>query len=131
MKIVSWNVNGIRAAERKGFIEFVEAESPDILCIQETKAHPDQLSEKLKNIAGYKTHFCSGEKKGYSGVAIYTKVEPQSIQVGLCNPKYDVEGRTLRMDFGDFVLDNSYYPNGRPPQAGKKGHRNWRFQYSA
>jgi exodeoxyribonuclease III len=120
MKIVSWNVNGIRAAERKGFIEFVEKESPDILCIQETKANPDQLSEKLKNIAGYKTHFCSGEKKGYSGVAIYTKMEPQSIQVGLCNPKYDIEGRTLRMDFGDFVLDNSYYPNGgRGPERVK------------
>ena len=76
MKIVSWNVNGIRAAERRGFIEFVEKEDPDILCIQETKAHTEQLSEKLLNIAWFKCHFYSGEKKGYSGVAVYTKIEP-------------------------------------------------------
>lgn len=120
MKIVSWNVNGIRAAEKKGFIEYVLKEDADILCIQETKAHEEQLSEKLKNIDGYKAYFCSGEKKGYSGVAIYTKIEPKSVQIGLGDAKYDVEGRTLRMDFGKFVLDNSYYPNGgRGPERVK------------
>jgi len=120
MKIVSWNVNGIRSAERKGFIDYVLKEDADIFCIQETKAHPDQLSEQLKNIPGYQVHFCTGEKKGYSGVAIYTRIEPKDIQVGLGNPKYDVEGRTIRMDFGDFVIDNSYYPNGgRGPERVK------------
>ena len=77
LRLLSWNVNGIRAAQKKGFIDWILKENPDILCLQETKAHPEQLSEELLNINGYKSYFSSSTvKKGYSGVAIYTKQEP-------------------------------------------------------
>jgi exodeoxyribonuclease-3 len=112
VKIISWNVNGIRAAERKGFLDYMNKEKPDIMCIQETKAHPDQLSDELKNIPGYNVHFVSAEKKGYSGVALYTKIEPLELETGCGESKYDCEGRVLKADYGDFILYNIYYPNG-------------------
>jgi exodeoxyribonuclease-3 len=112
MKIISWNVNGIRAAERKGFLDYMTKEQPDIMCIQETKAHPDQLSDELKNIPGYTSYFVQGEKKGYSGVAIYTKIAPKEVQYGCGEPKYDVEGRVISAEYDDFILSNIYYPNG-------------------
>ncbi|MFI5263505.1 MAG: exodeoxyribonuclease III [Candidatus Kapaibacterium sp.] len=112
MKIISWNVNGIRAAERKGFLDYMNKEKPDIMCIQETKAHEDQLSEGLKNIPGYKSFFVLGEKKGYSGVAIYTKAEPKEVTIGCGEPKFDVEGRIIAAEYDDFILFNIYYPNG-------------------
>ena len=112
LKITSWNVNGIRAAERKGLIDYMNAEQPDILCLQETKAQPDQIPDTLKNVKGYKPYFFSGEKKGYSGVAIYTKEEPKEVHYGCGVGKFDCEGRVLRADFEDFILYNIYYPNG-------------------
>ena len=78
-KILSWNVNGLRAIHKKGFIEWLQAESPDILCIQETKAAREQLPRALKSIKGYHAYFCEAEKKGYSGVAIYTKTKPKTV----------------------------------------------------
>ena len=113
IKILSWNVNGLRAAHKKGFIEWVLAENPDILCVQETKAAEEQLPRALKSISGYHSYFCVAEKKGYSGVAIYTKTKPQTIEYGFGIPKFDSEGRILIADYGDFVLLNIYFPNGK------------------
>ncbi len=112
MKITSWNINGIRAAEKKGLREYIADAKPDILCLQETKAHIEQLSDSLINIEGYSSHFVSGEKKGYSGVAIYTRIKPKEVISGCGHTKFDTEGRVIRADFDNFVLYNIYYPNG-------------------
>ena len=112
MKLYSWNVNGIRAIQKKGFLDWVEATQPDILCIQETKAHPDQLDDALKQMGGYHAHWASSVKKGYSGVVTYSKVEPKVFTVGFGFPQYDDEGRTLITEYDDFVLLNAYFPNG-------------------
>src|SRR5579862_3857548 len=112
MKILSWNVNGIRAIEKKGFLEWLGKESPDILCLQETKAHPEQLNDTLIKPQGYYTYWSAAEKKGYSGVAIYSKKAPKTVVEGLGIKEFDSEGRTLIADYDDFVLFNIYYPNG-------------------
>jgi len=112
MRLLSWNVNGIRAIEKKGFLDWLHKESPDILCVQETKADTKDLSEKLLKPAGYQTFWSSAEKKGYSGVAIFTKISPKSFAEGLGTKEFDTEGRTLRLDFEDFILFNIYFPNG-------------------
>ena len=113
-RILSWNVNGIRAIQKKGFIDWVLKESPDILCLQETKAHPEQLSDELLNINGYKSYFSSSiVKKGYSGVAVYTKQEPVKVEHGFGIPKFDDEGRIIIADYKSFTLINIYYPNGK------------------
>lgn len=99
---------------KKGFIDWLLTEDPDILCLQETKAAPEQLSEELLNINGYKSYFSSSiVKKGYSGVAIYTKLEPIKVEHGFGIPKFDDEGRIIIADYKDFVLLNIYYPNGK------------------
>ena len=113
IKIVSWNVNGIRAAHRKGFLDWFEEERPDILCIQETKANEDQFPADLREMEGYQAYYSSAEKKGYSGVALYTAIEPVGIEPGFGIERFDSEGRTLQADMGDFVLFNVYFPNGR------------------
>ncbi len=113
LKLLSWNVNGIRASEKKGFLDWLSKEKPDILCVQETKAHVEQLSENLINPKNYKTYWCSGEKKGYSGVATFSKTEPKKTEKGFGVKKYDCEGRTLIHYFDDFVLFNIYFPNGQ------------------
>lgn len=110
--LLSWNVNGIRAAERKGFLDWFQEVRPDVLCLQETKAHPDQLSAQLKEVPGYDSHFCAAERKGYSGVAVYSKHQPEAVRCGFGVEKFDSEGRTLRVDYGDFILYNIYFPNG-------------------
>ncbi|MCJ7552639.1 MAG: exodeoxyribonuclease III [Ignavibacteriaceae bacterium] len=114
IRLLSWNVNGIRAVYKKGFVDWLLKESPDILCLQETKAHPDQLTDVLLNINGYKSYFSSSiVKKGYSGVAIYTKQEPVKVEHGFGIPKFDDEGRIIIADYKSFVLINIYYPNGK------------------
>lgn len=113
MKIISWNVNGIRAVEKKGFFPFIEAEQPDILCLQETKAHDHQLEETLLKVPGYASYFHSGDRKGYSGTAVYYKKEPLNITTGLSNPVFNSEGRTIIMEYPDFILYNVYFPNGQ------------------
>jgi exodeoxyribonuclease-3 len=112
MKLFSWNVNGLRAAHRKGFLDWFNQVQPDILSVQETKCHPDQLEEAVRQPAGYHTYWAYAEKKGYSGVALYTKKEPNSVQIGLGIPEYDSEGRTIIADYDDFVLIAAYFPNG-------------------
>ncbi len=112
-KLLSWNVNGIRAAQKKGFLDWLGKESPDILCIQETKAQVSQLDKELTNPDGYKTFFSSAERKGYSGVATFTKINPQKTEYGFGIKKFDSEGRILIHDFDNFILFNIYFPNGQ------------------
>lgn len=112
MRIISWNVNGIRASQKKGLLEWLQKEKPDILCVQETKAQPDQLDTLLRNPAGYQAYFHSAERKGYSGVATFSKRAPLSVQYGLGNPRFDCEGRVIQTEFPEFVLLNIYFPNG-------------------
>lgn len=120
MKILSWNVNGIRAAQKKGFLDWLKRESPDIACIQETKAQPDQLDSALLNPPGYHVYWHSAEKKGYSGVATFTKEKPLSVKIGYGLPAFDAEGRVLVTEFEKFVLLNIYFPNGgRGPERVK------------
>lgn len=111
-KVYSWNVNGIRAAHKKGLLDWVKSAKPDILCLQETKAHFDQLPAELKEVKGYKSYFHSAKKKGYSGVAVYTKVEPENVMLGIGNDYFDDEGRCIILEFKDYVLVNAYFPNG-------------------
>jgi len=113
MRIFSWNVNGIRAIEKKGFLDWVDQIAPDVLCVQETKAHFEQLPDTLKDIDGYHGYWHSGERKGYSGVATFSKQEPLHVQYGLGIEKYDKEGRVLITEFEDFLLYNIYFPNGQ------------------
>jgi exodeoxyribonuclease III len=120
LTIQCWNVNGIRAIWKKGFPEWFEKTLPDILCIQETKAQPDQLGDEVKNFKDYKSYFFSAEKKGYSGVGIWTRIEPLRVSAGFNNPAFDSEGRVLEMEFEDFILFNVYFPNGgRGPERVK------------
>ncbi|MEO0473708.1 MAG: exodeoxyribonuclease III, partial [Bacteroidota bacterium] len=111
-KIISYNVNGIRAASRKGLYDWLQAESPDVLCIQETKAQPEQLDESILKPEGYHAYFHSAEKKGYSGVAILTKEEPKHVEYGSGMDRYDAEGRILRADFEDYSIISVYIPSG-------------------
>lgn len=110
--IFSWNVNGIRAAHRKGFLAWLDQAAPDILGIQETKCHPDQLDDELRQPPGYHTYWAYAEKKGYSGVALYTKQKPNNVQIGLDIPEFDREGRTIVAEYDEFVLITAYFPNG-------------------
>ncbi|MCX8106210.1 MAG: exodeoxyribonuclease III [Ignavibacterium album] len=114
LRLLSWNVNGIRAIHKKGFVDWVLKENPDILCLQETKAHPEQLPKELISINDYESFFShSKNKKGYSGVAVYTKIKPQEVRDGFGIPKFDDEGRILILDYKDFILFNIYFPNGK------------------
>lgn len=111
LKFISWNVNGIRAVEKKGFIDMVPEFDADVIGLQETKAQPDQLSEELKNIHGYSSYWHSAERKGYSGVAFYSRIEPVAVHYGLGDPEFDCEGRVLTLEFAKYYLINIYFPN--------------------
>lgn len=113
MKILSWNVNGIRAMERKGFLEWLSREAPDILCVQETKAHSNQLSQNLVQPPGYHVFWSNPEKKGYSGVATFTREKPVAVRYDLGITEFDIEGRTIITEYPDFTLFNIYFPNGK------------------
>ncbi len=116
MKLISWNVNGVRAVNKKGFLDWLEEANPDILCIQETKAHIDQLPKELLEDHGYHTFWHSGERRGYSGVATFSKEEPLYVQEGLGIDRYDKEGRVLLTEHPNFLLYNIYFPNGQRDQ---------------
>ena len=111
MKLISWNVNGLRACMGKGFLDFVAAEQPDMLCLQETKMQPGQADVPLEG--GYREYWNSAEKKGYSGVALFTKTEPQSVTYGLGIEEHDHEGRVITADYGEFYLVTVYTPNSQ------------------
>ncbi len=111
MKCISWNVNGIRAVEKKGFAELLKAFDADVVALQETKIQEDQLTDELKNIPGYTSYWHCAERKGYSGVACYTRIPPVAVHYGLGEPEFDCEGRVLTLEFTDYYLINIYFPN--------------------
>jgi exodeoxyribonuclease-3 len=111
VKLLSWNVNGLRAVLKKDFLEFLDTEAPDILCLQETKCTPDDLEQLWP--AAYATFWNSAEKKGYSGTAIFTRTEPLKVTQGIGLAKHDREGRVLTAEFADFFLVNVYVPNSQ------------------
>ncbi len=116
MKIISWNINGLRAIQKKGFIEWLYKEKPDIIGLQEIKAKADQLPQELITPDGYYGYINSAARPGYSGTAIYSKAKPKNISYGFtphCGAKFDSEGRILSADFGDFIFLNIYFPNGK------------------
>lgn len=112
MRIISYNVNGIRAAINKGLLNWLEQEQPDVFCIQESKAQPEQIDTLAFRELGYNSYIHSAEKKGYSGVCIFSKQEPDRVVSGMNNPRYDAEGRILRADFGDLTIVDVYVPSG-------------------
>lgn len=112
MKIYSWNINGIRACHKKGFLDWVEKTNPDILCMQEVRADLDQIPEDAREPFGYTAIWNPAERKGYSGTGIYTRVPPLEINLGLGDPEFDVEGRMIQLVFESWVLNGIYFPNG-------------------
>jgi len=113
MRILSWNVNGIRSAAEKGFLKWLEKESPDIMCLQETKAMPSQLDGPLAEPEGYISYWNGPARKGYAGVAVYTKKRPASVDKDFGPASFDTEGRALILRFKGLTLMNVYFPNGR------------------
>ena len=114
IKLVSWNVNGLNAVIKKGFFDAFRGADADVFAIQETKLQEIKITDEMKDIEGYQSHlFCATAKKGYSGVACYSRIEPQRVRFGMGRQEYDSEGRVTEMDFGDFILFNVYFPNGQ------------------
>lgn len=113
MKIISWNVNGIRACGKKGFLEWFEKEKADIVCLQEIKATPEQLEENFRNPMNYHAVWNPAEKLGYSGTAVFSKKEPIDIQLGIGDKEFDREGRVTIVKFPKFTIVNSYFPNSK------------------
>lgn len=127
MKIISWNVNGIRSALNKGFIEFLYKENPDIICLQETKLSSPEF--KL-DISGYHQYFLNAKRKGYSGTAILTKEEPISITYGINIEEHDNEGRVITAEFDDFYLVTAYVPNSQKELARLPYRQSWNAAFS-
>ena len=113
MKLVSWNVNGIRAIIKKEFAASLESMNPDVLCLQETKAQDDQVMEALQDMSGYHIYTNSAIKKGYSGTAILAKTKPLSVTTGIGISEHDQEGRVLTAEFKNYFLVNTYVPNSQ------------------
>lgn len=117
MKIVSYNLNGIRSAMSKGLLNWLQTENPDVFCIQESKAQPEQIDTLAMQELGYHSYIHSAEKKGYSGVCIFSKQVPDRVVAGMGIPAYDSEGRVLRADFGDITIVCVYIPSGTTGDA--------------
>jgi exodeoxyribonuclease-3 len=111
MKLISWNVNGIRAMVRKNFFQDLDRLDPDILCLQETKAQPDQVAEALEPLSGFHLYAHSAEKKGYSGTAVLTRIHPLRVSYGIGLPEHDTEGRVITLEFDAYFLVDVYVPN--------------------
>jgi exodeoxyribonuclease-3 len=112
MKIISYNTNGIRAALKKGFLDWVKSSDADIICLQETKANKEDVPYQDIEALGYETYWFSAQKKGYSGVAVFTKIKPDFVEYGHKVDQSDFEGRAIRLDFKDITLINAYFPSG-------------------
>ena len=113
MKLISWNINGLRAISKKGFSQWLEEEKPDIVALQEIKIDAAQMTPELREQKNYKSYFSHANRKGYSGVAIYSRIEPIRVTEGMGIERFDQEGRILKADYGDFLLFNIYFPNGK------------------
>jgi exodeoxyribonuclease-3 len=113
LRLLSRNVNGLRAIHKKGFYGWLIKDMPDVLCLQETKVQDDQIPPQLKSIPGYFSYFNSGDRKGYGGVGLYSRKEPESVKFTLEIEGFDDEHRAIAADYGDFLLFNVYFPNGK------------------
>ena len=114
IKLISWNVNGLRAAMKKDFAKSFAQMDADILAVQETKLQAPQLTDEMTNFEGYQSYWSHANvKKGYSGVVTYTRLAPETVKYGIGEPRYDHEGRIVEMDFGEFIFFNVYFPNGQ------------------
>ena len=117
IKIISWNINGIRAVFKKGFLDWLRHESPDIVCLQEIKAQETQIPPDISSLSNYSSHWNSAEQPGYSGVGTLTRMKPFLVKKGMGTPQFDCEGRVLETEFSNFTLLNIYFPNGgRSPE---------------
>ena len=124
MKLISWNVNGIRACVQKGFLEFFREADADIFCVQETKMQPGQA---ILELPGYKQYWNSAEKKGYSGTAVFSRVEPLSVSYGLGIEEHDHEGRVITLELEDYYLVTVYTPNSQKELARLSYRMEWRW----
>jgi len=118
VKILSWNVNGLRAIQKKGFLPWFEAQRPDVLCLQEIKARPEQLDAVMLDLKGYRQIFNPARKPGYSGTAIYTRQKPDEVWTTIGDPRFDDEGRVTAVRFGELEILSAYFPNSR--EAGER-----------
>jgi exodeoxyribonuclease-3 len=125
MRIISYNVNGIRAAINKGLIDWLKTDPADVICVQETKALKENVNHKLFSDLGYHDYWFSAQKKGYSGVAIFTKIRPGHVEYGNGHGPTDDEGRVLQMDFGDVRLINAYFPSGTSGEERQEFKYKW------
>lgn len=123
MKLISWNVNGLRAVLRRNFLEYLDSEKPDVLCLQETKCQPDDVEQLWP--AAYTTYWNSAEKKGYSGTCVFTKKRPISVVNGIGSPKHNREGRVITAEYSDFFLVNCYVPNSQRELARLPYRQQW------
>lgn len=113
LKLISWNINGIRAVEKKGFVDLVREFDADIFAVQEVRAQKEQLSDALINIPGFTSFWFCAKKKGYSGVTVYVKKKPEKVFYGMTSPVHDAEGRTITLEYDNFYLINLYFPNAQ------------------
>ena len=125
MRIISYNVNGIRAAIKKGFFDWLETNPADIICLQETKANKEDVDVERLHALGYQDYWFSAQKKGYSGVAVFTRIKPDKVELGNGHGPSDDEGRVIQLDFGDIRLINAYFPSGTSGEE----RQNFKYQW--
>lgn len=131
MRIISYNVNGIRAAIKKGFDEWLLSDPADIICLQESKATKEDIDHAVFDKAGYSSYWFTAQKKGYSGVVILTKIKPDAVHYGSNMEQSDLEGRVIRADFGDITIVNAYYPSGTSGDERQAYKYIWLNQFQA
>lgn len=129
LRIVSYNVNGIRSAISRGLIEWLKTDPADIVCVQETKAHKDNVAHALFTELGFHHYWFSARKKGYSGVAVFSKIEPDHVEYGTGHEQSDEEGRVIQLDFGDLRLINAYFPSGTSGEERQAYKYQWLHEF--
>ena len=131
MRIISYNVNGIRAAIQKGFVQWLKTNPADVICVQETKALKENVHHQLITDLGYQDYWFSARKKGYSGVAVFTKITPDHVEYGNGHGPSDEEGRVIQLDFGNIRLINAYFPSGTSGGERQEFKYQWLDEFSA
>jgi exodeoxyribonuclease-3 len=131
MRILTYNVNGVRSAMQKGLVQWLESDPADIVCLQEIKANKENVDYAAIEALGYHTYWFSAQKKGYSGVAVFTKILPDQVFYGTGHPQSDAEGRVIRLDFGDRTLVNAYFPSGTSGEERQQYKYQWLDEFFA
>jgi exodeoxyribonuclease-3 len=131
MRIITYNVNGLRSALQKGLLQWLESDPADIICLQEIKALKENVDHADIEALGYETYWFSAQKKGYSGVAVFTKIHPSKVEYGTGHPQSDSEGRVIRLDFGDRTLINAYFPSGTSGEERQQYKYQWLDEFDA